>query len=123
MLDCAEAVTLLGSQAVTGIQFAVDGGWKQTGKVQTVLVRSITVNGTTYSLTQETTPPPTTGKVNPEVLQGASGQDGLGRLQRAVGHQHQREERLRQVRDTVAHARNAGETEQPITDALTSCVA
>ena len=58
----AEAVTLLGSHTVTGIQFAVDGGWKQTGKVQTVLVRSITVNGTTYNLAQETTPPPTAAR-------------------------------------------------------------
>ena len=82
----AEAVTLLGSHTVTGIQFAVDGGWQQTGKVQTVLVRSITFNGTTYSLVQETTPPPTTGKVNPaKYCKALRAIDGLSCLQRCCG--------------------------------------
>ena len=106
----AEAVTLLGSHTVTGIQFAVDGGWKQTGKVQTVLVRSITVNGTTYNLAQETTPPPDRRQgESREVLQGAEGHDGLGGLQRALGDEHEREERLRQVRE---HRRACAERRQ-----------
>ena len=120
----AEAVTLLGSQAVTGIQFAVDGGWKQTGKVQTVLVRSITVNGTTYSLAQETTPPPTTGKVNPakycKALQSKMGSAAFNEL---WGTNTNAKNGFGKCVSTVAHARNAGKTEQQITDALTACVA
>ena len=120
----AEAVTLLGSQAVTGIQFAVDGGWKQTGKVQTVLVRSITVNGTTYSLTQEQTPPPTTGKVNPATFcQTLRTKMGSAAFNELWGTNANAKNGFGKCVSTVAHARNAGKTEQQITDALTACVA
>jgi hypothetical protein len=119
----AAAVTLLGSHTVTGIQFAVDGGWKQTGKVQTVLVRSITVNGTTYSLVEET-PPATTGKVNPakfcKALQAKMGSAAFNEL---WGTNTNAKNGFGKCVSTVAHARNAGKTEQQITDALTACIA
>ena len=44
----AAAVALLGAQAVTGIQLVVDSGWFFTDKEQEVLVRNVTINGTTY---------------------------------------------------------------------------
>lgn len=120
----AEAVTLLGSHTVTGIQFAVDGGWKQTGKVQTVLVRSITVNGTTYNLAQETTPPPTGGKVNPakfcKALKATMGSAAFNEL---WGTNANAKNGFGKCVSTVAHARNAGKTAQQITDAVTACVA
>jgi hypothetical protein len=41
----AAAVTLLGPQAVTGIQLVVDGGWVFSDKEQEVLVRNVVING------------------------------------------------------------------------------
>jgi hypothetical protein len=119
----AEAVALLGSHTVTGIQYAVDGGWKQAGKVQTVLVRSITVNGTTYSLVQETTPPPT-GKVNPaKFCKALKAKMGSAAFNELWGTNTNAKNGFGKCVSTVAHARNAGKTEQQITDALTACIA
>jgi len=119
----AEAVTLLGAQTVTGIQFAVDGGWKQTNKVQTVLVRSITVNGTTYNLAQATTPPPSGGKVNPakfcKALRATMGSAAFNEL---WGTNANAKNGFGKCVSSVAHARNAGKTEQQITDAVAACV-
>jgi hypothetical protein len=48
------AVTLLGSQTVTGVQLVVDSGWffvaprAQTDQEQTVLVRNVRINGKTF---------------------------------------------------------------------------
>ncbi len=120
----AEAVTLLGPQTVTGIQFAVDGGWQQTGKVQTVLVRSITVNGTTYSLVQESTPPPTGGKVNPAAYcKALRTKMGTGAFNELWGTNTNAKNGFGKCVSTVAHARNVGKTEQQISDALTACMA
>lgn len=41
----AGALALVGSQQVTSISLVVDAGWAFTPKVQTVLVRKVTVNG------------------------------------------------------------------------------
>jgi len=49
----AAAVTLLGSQPVTGIQLVVDSGWFFADKEQEVLVRNVTINGKTYITPQE----------------------------------------------------------------------
>jgi hypothetical protein len=49
----AAAVSLLGTQPVTGIQLVADSGWFFADKEQTVLVRSITINGQTYVTPQE----------------------------------------------------------------------
>ena len=43
----ADAVALLGSHAVTGIQLVADSGWAIPGG-QKVVVDSVTINGTTY---------------------------------------------------------------------------
>ena len=117
----AQAVALLGSQAVTGIQFAVDGGWKQTAKVQTVLVKSLTLNGTTFTLAQTTTPPPTGGKVNPAkfctALRTKMGGAAFNELWGTNAHA---KNAFGKCVSTVAHARNAGKTEAQITAAVTA---
>lgn len=119
----AQAVTLLGSQTVTGIQFAVDGGWKQTGKVQTVLVRSLTLNGTTFNLTQ-VTPPTTTGKVNPAKFCSAlRTKMGAAAFNELWGTNANSKNAFGKCVSTVAHARNAGKTEQQITDAVNAGIA
>ena len=120
----AQAVTLLGSQTVTGIQFAVDGGWQQTGKVQTVLVKSLTLNGTTFTLTQTTTPPPTGGKVNPAKFCSAlRTKMGAAAFNELWGTNVNSKNAFGKCVSTVAHARNAGKTEQQITDAVTAGLA
>jgi hypothetical protein len=66
----AAAVTLLGSQAVEGVSLVVDASWDSatqtnpafTDKEQTVLVRNVKLNGTTFFAPVA---PPTTTKVNP----------------------------------------------------------
>lgn len=49
----ANAVSLAGSQAVTGIRLVVDAGWFFADKEQTVLVRNVTFNGRTFVTPQE----------------------------------------------------------------------
>ena len=60
----AQALALVGSYPVTGISLVVDSGWAFDDKEQTVKVRNVRVNGSTF-YTGETTPPPTTGGLNP----------------------------------------------------------
>jgi hypothetical protein len=59
----AQALALVGSYQVTGISLVVDSGWAFDDKEQTVKVRNVRVNGSTF-YTGETTPP-TTGGLNP----------------------------------------------------------
>jgi len=65
----AAAVALLGAQTVTGVRLVVDSGWwfvpprTQTDQEQTVLVRGVTLNGTTII-----TPEQPSGKQNPAKL-------------------------------------------------------
>ena len=59
----AQALALVGTYQVTGISLVVDSGWAFADKEQTVLVRNVRVNGSTF-YTGETTPP-TNGGLNP----------------------------------------------------------
>jgi len=59
----AQALALAGSYPVTSISLVVDSGWAFTDKEQTVLVRNVKINSSTF-YTPETTPP-TTGGMNP----------------------------------------------------------
>ncbi len=45
----ADAVTLLGSQTVTGVQLVTDAGWATVGGTQTVLADNTQINSTTYT--------------------------------------------------------------------------
>ncbi len=66
----AEAVALLGSQAVEGVSLVVDSSWNSptqtnpafTDKEQTVLIRNVKLNDKTYFVPATTTPPGTTPK-------------------------------------------------------------
>ena len=59
----AQALALVGTYPVTSISLVVDSGWAFTDKEQTVLVRNVKINSSTF-YTPETTPP-TTGGMNP----------------------------------------------------------
>lgn len=50
----SDAMGLLGSQNVTGIQLVADGGWAVTGNTQTVLVDNVNINGTIYTFEKPT---------------------------------------------------------------------
>jgi hypothetical protein len=52
----AQALSLIGSQPVTGIQLVVDSGWFFPGKVQTVLVDNVVINGTTFTFESPSAP-------------------------------------------------------------------
>ena len=60
----SQALALVGAYPVTGISLVVDSGWAFDDKEQTVKVRNVRVNGSTF-YTGETTPPPTSGGLNP----------------------------------------------------------
>ena len=59
----AQALALVGSYPVTGISVVVDSGWAFADKEQTVLVRNVRVNASTF-YTGQTSPPSTHG-LNP----------------------------------------------------------
>lgn len=59
----AQALALVGSYPVTGISLVVDSGWAFTDKEQTVLVRNVRINASTFYTGQVT--PPANGGLNP----------------------------------------------------------
>ena len=118
----AEAVALLGSQTVTGIQFAVDGGWKLADKEQTVLLRSVTINGSTTTFAG-TGGSGKAGKTSPGQVCGAMrsrmGREAFNELWSTSGTSNG----MGKCASTLAHARNAGKTNEQIMTALASCIA
>jgi hypothetical protein len=118
----AQAVALLGSHTVTGINFAVDGGWSQTAKKQVVQVRNVTINGTTF-LTPSA-PPTGGGKVNPAKLCAAQrSQAGSAAFNELWGTNVNQRNAFGKCVSTIAHARNAGSTQEQILAAIASCSA
>jgi hypothetical protein len=117
----AQAVSLLGSHAVTGIQFAVDGGWSQTGKKQVVQVKNVAINGSTYLVPA---PPTTGGKVNPAKLCAAQrSQAGSAAFNELWGTNVNQRNAFGKCVSTVAHAKNAGSTQEQILAAIAACSA
>lgn len=118
----AQAVSLLGSHTLTGIQFAVDGGWSQTGKKQVVQVRNVTINGTTSLVP----PTPSTGggKVNPAKLCAAQrSQAGPAAFNELWGTNVNQRNAFGKCVSTIAHAKNGGSTQDQILAAITACSA
>ena len=117
----AQAVALLGSQVVTGIQFAVDGGWKLADREQTVLLRSVTINGTTHTFGR--TGGGNAGKVKPgqvcNAMRSRMGRESFNELWSTSGTRNG----MGKCASTLAHARNAGRTHEQIMEALEECIA
>jgi hypothetical protein len=117
----AAAVALLGSQAVTGIQFAVDGGWKLTDKEQTVLLRSVTIDGTTHTFGSDDGA--TGGKVRPgqvcNAMRARMGREAFNELWSTSGTRNG----MGKCASTLAHARKAGLTHERIMESLAECIA
>jgi hypothetical protein len=117
----AQAVALLGSHTVTGIDFAVDGGWSQTGKKQVVQVENVAINGTTY-LVPETGG--AGGNVNPAKLCAAQRSKlGAAAFDELWGANVKARNAFGKCVSTIAHARNAGKTQDQILAAIDMCVA
>jgi hypothetical protein len=118
----AQAVALLGTHTVTGIDFAVDGGWSQTNKKQVVQVKNVTINGTTF-LTPPA-PPTEGGNVNPAKLCMAQrDKAGTAAFNELWGTNANAKNAFGKCVSTVAHAKNAGKTQEQILAAIDACVA
>jgi hypothetical protein len=74
-----QALALLGSQVVTGIQLVIDSGWALADGEQTVLVDNVQINGTTYTFTATPTSTPQCKGRGLAVVRGARLQEP-GRL-------------------------------------------
>jgi hypothetical protein len=120
----AAAVALLGSQTIQSIVFAVDGGWSQADKIQTVLLQGLTINGTNVlGGTGGGGTGGTGGKIAPgqfcKALRTKMGRAAFNELWSTSGTSNG----MGKCASTIAHARNAGKTEDQILAALTQCVA
>jgi hypothetical protein len=118
----AQAVALLGSHTLTGVQFAVDGGWSQTGKKQVVQLKNVTINGSTSLVP----PTPSTGggNVNPAKLCAAQrSQAGSAAFNELWGTNVNQRNAFGKCVSAIAHAKNAGSTQDQILAAIASCSA
>ena len=119
----AQASALLGSQTVSSITFAVDGGWSQSAKKQVVQVRKVTINDQVWPSTS--TGGPGGGEVNPAQLCKAqrTAMGSSAAFNELWGTNANARNAFGKCVSTVAHARNAGKTQQQILDAIAACKA
>lgn len=116
----AAAVAALGSQPITAIRFVVDGGWSQADKEQTVLVRMVTINGRTF-VTPEAQAGPK-AKVNPaQLCKAERARMGVAAFNELWGTNANARNAYGKCVSTMAHARNAGLTQQQILAAVVTC--
>jgi hypothetical protein len=115
----AAAVAALGSQPITAIRLVVDGGWSQADKEQTVLVRTVRINGQTFI-----TPSAPGAKLNPSQLCKAErSRMGSAAFNELWGTNANARNAYGKCVSAMAHARNAGLTHQQILDAAAACTA
>ena len=118
----AAAVTLTGAQAINYVRVVVDGGWKLADGEQTVLVRNIKLNGTTFLGPQGPKPPK--AKVNPAKfcqaqIAAMGSRAAFNELWSVSGTSNG----FGKCVSSVAKARNAGATQEQILAAIASCKA
>jgi hypothetical protein len=120
-LTYAQALALVGAQQVTGVSLVADGGWFFADKEQTVLVRSVTINNTTSTFA------PNGGQgggVSPgQFCKTLRTSMGTGAFNELWGTNANSRNGMGKCVSAVAHARNAGKTEQQILGALAACKA
>jgi hypothetical protein len=110
----ADAVALVGAQPITGIQLVVDGGWSQPDKEQTVLVRKVRISPGGKK--------PPTAKVNPAKLCKAErARMGAAAFNELWGTNANDRNAFGKCVSTMAHAKNAGQTQQQIMAAIAAC--
>jgi hypothetical protein len=115
----AAAVAALGSQPITAIRLVVDGGWSQADKEQTVLVRNVHIGDKTFL-----TPGTPGATLNPAKLCKAERTRlGGAAFNELWGTNANARNAFGKCVSTMAHARNAGLTQQQIMDAAAACAA
>jgi hypothetical protein len=113
----AAALAALGSHAVTGIQLTVDSGWFFSDKEQTVLVRSVTINGNTF-ITPQQQPP----KKNPAKLCAAQRATlGTSAFNELWGTNANDRNAFGKCVSAMAHTKNAAGTQSTIMATATTC--
>lgn len=114
----AAAVAALGSQPITAISLVVDGGWSQTDKEQTVLVRTVRLNDKTFVTKQAP------GASNPaQLCRAERARLGGAAFNELWGTNANQRNAFGKCVSAMAHARNAGRTQQQIMDAAAACTA
>jgi hypothetical protein len=118
----AQVLAAVGSQPVTSITVAVDGGWSQSAKKQVAQLRNVNINGQ-VSLVPETGAGG--GKVNAAQLCKAerTRMGSAAAFNELWGTNANARNAFGKCVSTIAHARNAGKTQQQILDAITACQA
>jgi hypothetical protein len=117
----AAAVALIGTQTINYVRVVVDSGWKFADGEQTVMIRNIKLNGTTFLGPQG---PKTKAKVNPAKLCQAQiaamgSRAAFNELWSVSGTSNG----FGKCVSSVAKARNAGATQEQILAAIASCKA
>ena len=113
----AAAVAALGSQPITAISLVVDGGWSQADKEQTVLVRNVRLNDKTF-----VTPQAPGASSNPaQLCRAERTRMGTSAFNELWGTNANARNAFGKCVSTMAHARNAGLTQQQILDAVATC--
>ena len=115
----AAAVAALGSQPITAIRLVVDGGWSQADKEQTVLVRNVRINGQTFV----TPTAPGAGPNPAQLCKAERARLGGAAFNELWGTNANHRNAFGKCVSTMAHARNAGQTQQQIMDAAAACTA
>jgi hypothetical protein len=120
----ADAVALLGSQAVQGVSLVVDASWTGStnpafaDKEQTVLVRHVSLNGKAYFTGKQTQRPKTNpAKLCKAQLAEMGSKSAFNELWAVNG----RSNGFGKCVSAVAKARNAGATQEQILAAIASC--
>ena len=115
----AAVASAIGSQPITAIRLVVDGGWSQADKEQTVLVRTVRINGQTF-----VTPTAPGAAANPaQLCKAERARLGGAAFNELWGTNVNARNAFGKCVSTMAHARNAGLTQQQIMDAAAACAA
>jgi hypothetical protein len=116
----ATAVTLIGTQPINYIRVVVDGGWKLADGEQTVMLRNVKLNGTTFLAPTAPTPAKTNpAKLCKAQLAAMGSRSAFNELWGKTGTSNG----YGKCVAAVAKARNAGKTQAQILAAIDTCKA
>jgi hypothetical protein len=116
----AQAVTLIGTQPINYIRVVVDGGWKLADGEQTVMLRNVKLNGTTFLAPTAPTPAKTNpAKLCKAQLAAMGSRSAFNELWGKTGTSNG----YGKCVAAVAKARNAGKTQAQILAAIDTCKA
>jgi hypothetical protein len=115
----AAAVALIGTQPINYIRVVVDSGWKFADGEQTVMIRNVKLNGTTFLTPPTPKPQVNAAKLCQAQITAMGSRAAFNELWSVSGTSNG----FGKCVSAVAKARNAGATQQQILDAIASCKA